>query len=182
MNPTPPTPPPLRISPPNPPAPSRLKAPSCLSPRFLRSLRTSPETPLPLRSFLTLGLLRDSSASPRLRVEWDPPLACREFPRRKNTDRSAVNPTPPTPPPLRISAPNPPAPSRLKAPSCLSPRFLRSLRTSPETPLPLRSFLTLGLLRDSSASPGQRAPPASNGPRRWPVGNFLAARTPTGPR
>ncbi len=128
------------------------------SPRLGRALRVSPETPLPLRPVLTLGLLRVCSASPAEgtpRVEWAPPLACREFPRPENIDTSRclcsvvkttparVRPPAPgprfwfsplLPPPLRVSAsrtarthvcPLAPIP-----PSWSSPRFLRPLRVS----------------------------------------------------
>ena len=150
------------------------------------------ETPLPLRPFLTLGLLRVCSASPPgLRVEWAPPLARREFPRPENIDISRCTCSAPSaplrklrslcdlslpwvfsafPPRLRVSA----SPRRMGPAAGLSGvssprehrhqsmRVLRVCSALSETPLPLRPFLTLGLLRVSSASPRPRvewAPP-----------------------
>ena len=158
----------------------------------------SAETPLPLRPFLTLGLLRVSSASPRLRVEWAPPLACREFPRPENIDmqsmpvlralralrsgNSAPSATCPylgsSPRLLRVSA----SPRRMGPAAGLSgvsspPRTSTSVDTC--APRKLRSLCDLSLPWVFSALSPRLRVSASNGPRRWPVGSFLAPRTST---
>ena len=133
---------------------------------LLAFLRPSPETPLPLRPFLTLGFLRVSSASPgpegTPRVEWAPPLV-----------QSPETPLPLRPfltlGFLRVSSASP---GREGTPRV---EWAPPLVQSPETPLPLRPFLILGFLRVSSASPGpegtprvESAPPLVQSPETSP--------------
>ncbi len=92
--------------------------------------------------FLLRFLLRAFPASPRLRVERAPPLACREFPRPKNIDSS---------------------------------RYMCSAKT----PLPRPSVPSLFFSVFFFALSPRLRVSASNGPRRWPVGSFLAPRTST---
>ncbi len=173
--------------------PRRWPVGSFLAPRTSTSIDAC--APRKLRSlsdlFLTLGLLRVCSASPCLRVEWAPPLACREFPRPENIDInrclcSAETPLPQRPFPhlgssprfLRVSV----SPRRMgpaAGPSGVSsPREHRhqSMPVLPGNSAPSATFSSPWVF---SAFAPRLPVSASNGPRRWPVGSFLAPRTST---